>query len=147
MYTMTPYRQNPGMGRPLMNDFFADPWFRSFFGPCDRMRPTGFRVDVKDEGDHYLLNADLPGITRDQIEITVQEDVLKIAADYATHSEEEKDSYVYSERRHGHIERSFSLEGINQDGITASCKDGVLTLTLPKVAPVETQEVRKIAIE
>lgn len=147
MYTMTPYHKDPGMGRPMMNDFFADPWFRSFFGPCDRKRPAGFRVDVKDEGDHYLLNADLPGISREQIEITVQDDVLKIAADYSARSEEEKDSYVYSERRHGHIERSFSLEGINQDGISAASKDGVLTVTLPKIAPTEEKAVRKIEIE
>lgn len=146
MYTMTPYRKNPGMTRPLMNDFFDDRWLRSFFGPFDRVRPAGFRVDVRDEGSCWQLTADLPGLSRDQIEVSVQEDVLKIAADYGTHSDEEKESYVFSERRHGHIERSFSLDGVDQEGITASCKDGVLTVTLPKSAPDAAPAVRKIDI-
>lgn len=146
MYTMTPYRKNPGMPRPPMNDFFDDRWLRSFFGPCDHMRPAGFRVDVRDEGDHWLLSADLPGVPKEQIEITVHEDVLKIAADYASRTEEEKNSYVYSERRQGHVERCFNLEGIDQEAISASSKDGVLTVILPKVVPADTPSVRKIEI-
>lgn len=147
MYNMTPYRKNPGFGRPEMNPFLVDPWLRPFFGPAEHMNPAGFRVDVCDKGDHYLLNADLPGVERDQLEITVKDDVLKISADYATHTEEEKNSYIFSERRHGHIERSFGLDGIRQEDITAAYKDGVLTLTLPKTLPEDSQAVRKIEIE
>ena len=150
MYTMIPAHRDPAFSnnfpRPMMNDMFTDRFFRSFFNMNDTMGPASFRVDIRDEGDRYLLSADLPGIPRDQISVTVRDSVLTISADTVTETKEEKDSFVCSERRRGHMERKFNLDGIQEDAITATSKDGVLTLTLPRVAPAPEPETRTIEI-
>ena len=84
---------------------------------------------------------------QDQINLTVDKDVLTIAADMNTEKKEEKESYLYSERRYGHMSRSFNLEGINQEGISASYKDGVLTVHLPKTTPEPEKAARRIEIQ
>ena len=60
--------------------------------------------------------------------------------------EENRDSYVYRERRTGSMRRAFNLEGIEEAGISAACKDGVLTLTLPKKAETPVPAAKRIEI-
>ncbi len=106
----------------------------------------GFRVDVKDTEKAYQLEAELPGVKEDQVSVQIENNVLTIAADLNTEKKEENRHYVYSERRSGHVERSFSLEGVDQKEITASMKQGILTVTLPKLEARREVDVRKIAI-
>lgn len=146
MYTLIPFRGRRDVGRSLTNNLFNDSFFRSFFDMSDWMGSAGFRVDVKDKADHYLLEAELPGVSEDQIDLTVDNDVLTITANARSERKEEKDNYLYCERRAGRMERSFSLEGIQQDNISADYKNGMLTVTLPKNAPEQPKTQRKIAI-
>ncbi len=146
MYTLVPFRGRRDVSRSYGNSLFNDSFFRSFFDMSDWMGSAGFRVDVKEKADHYLLEAELPGVSEDQIEMTVDNDVLTITANAHTERKEEKDSYLYCERRVGRMERSFSLEGIQQDNISADYKNGVLSVTLPKNAPEPPKTQRKIAI-
>lgn len=146
MYTMIPFRGRRDLGRTISNSLMGDSFFRSFFDMSDWMGSAGFRVDVKDKADHYLLEAELPGVNEDQIELTVDNDVLTITANARTEHKEEKDNYLYCERRVGRMERSFSLEGIQQDNISADYKNGVLTVKLPKNAPEPVKSQRKISI-
>lgn len=146
MYTLIPFRGRRDVSRGMTNSLFNDSFFRSFFDMSDWMGSAGFRVDVKDKADHYLLEAELPGVPEDQIELSVDNDVLTITANARTEHKEEKDSYLYCERRMGRMERSFSLEGIQQDNISADYKNGVLTVTLPKNAPEPPKTQRRIAI-
>lgn len=106
----------------------------------------GFPVDVQKTESAYILTADVPGVKLEDIAITVENDVLTIAADMKRVTREEREGYLVHERRGGHIERSFTLEGIDQSGISAACADGVLTITLPKEAPAEGKGPRRIAI-
>lgn len=142
MYTMIPFRGRRDLSRSLMGDSF----FRSFFDMSDWMGSAGFRVDIKDKSDHYLLEAEIPGVSEDQIDLTVDNDVLTITTNARTERKEEKDNYLYCERRAGRMERSFSLEGIQQNNISANYKDGVLTVMLPKNAPEPPKTQRKIVI-
>ena len=121
---------------------FANDFFRSFF---DTGTPTGFKVDVRDEGTGYLLEAELPGIRKEDVKVTVENGVMTISAATNTENEQQTDNYVFRERRTGSMQRAFSLEGINEDGITGEYKDGVLRLTLPKIAE-STPVRREIAI-
>ena len=72
--------------------------------------------------------------------------MLTISASHQENSEETRDNYLCRERRSGSFSRSFSLEGIQEDGITAAYQNGVLELTLPKRQEVLPQS-RKIAIQ
>lgn len=123
---------------------FSEDFFRAFFG--ENTVPA-MKVDVEDKGDHYLLTTDLPGVKREDVRISVEDGILTIAAgESSVRNEEDKDrSFVYRERRTASMSRSFSLEGVNEEGITAEFTDGVLHLTLPKTAEPEAK-ARQIEI-
>ena len=149
MYNLIPFRGRRDLGRSLGNNLLNDNFFRSFFDMSDWMGNAGFRVDIKDKSDHYLMEADLPGLSEDQIELMVDNDVLTISTNVNTEKRNEKENYLYCERRVGRMERSFSLEGIQQDNVTADYKNGVLTVKLPKdvTEPPKTQRRIPIGID
>lgn len=136
MYALIPdVTRRPMMGDPFFRPFFAQP-----------RKPVPFRVDVRETPEAYLLEAELPGVPMEQISLTIEDDVLTIAAEFNTQRREEKDGYLYAERRSGRRMRSFSLEGVRQEDVTAASRDGVLTVTLPKAAPAQKPGARQIAI-
>lgn len=146
MFTVVPYRTHREVSQPSMNDLFSDRFFRNFFDMGDMVGSAGFRVDVRENDNAYVLEAELPGVKQEDITLTAEDDVLTIAAEVNTKKQEQKEGYLYSERRTGHMERRFSLEGIAQDAISAECNDGVLTVTLPKLKPEAMKTARRIAI-
>ncbi len=151
MYTIVPFRGRRALSVPRqLNSLFDDRFFRSFFDMSDMMGSSGlscgFRVDIKDQKDSYVLEAELPGLTEDQINLSVDENTLKISAETKASGEENDSEYYYRERRYGHCERSFNLEGIKQDGIQAEYKNGILYVTLPKQMPEPKKAERRIAI-
>lgn len=145
MTTLMPYRYNRHLSNrnnDLLNPF--DDFFRSFFGTD--VSTNAMRVDVKDEGDHYLLEADMPGVKKEDVSIEVNDGVLTISAQTKQSREEKKENYVFSERRSGSFSRSFTLNGIDEEKISAACEDGVLKLTLPKLGE-EVKTGRRIEVQ
>ena len=142
MYTLVPFRNN----RSDLSGLLSDRFFRSFFDMNDAFATAGFRVDVKEDESAYHLEAELPGVSRDNIQLNVEDGALCISADLNEQKKEEKGNYLYSERRSGHVERRFELEGIDEGGIAADYRDGVLTVTLPKMKAEEKKSARAIAI-
>lgn len=131
---------------PRACSLLGDPFFRSMMGMEPPRRPMGMHVDVRETEEAYILEAELPGVKLEDITLTTENDVLTIAADLKRHTREERAGYVMHERRGGHVERRFSLEGVAQEGITAQSVDGVLTVTLPKEKPEGAKALRHIAI-
>ena len=150
MLNMVPYRSNRNVApRGFFDDFTSD-FFKPFFDGFGMVRPDqAMKVDVKDEGDRYTLEADMPGVSKDDLKVEVANGTLTICADYDEKKEEkgEDDKYVYRERRCGSICRSFNVEGIREEDITAEFKDGVLSLNLPKQAQEEAPAARSIEIQ
>lgn len=138
---MIPYTRN---NNASLMDLF-DEFERSVFGENGRRIPA-FSTDIKDEGDHYLLQAELPGVQKEDIDLDVKDGILTITASHQQSSQQTQGNYVCRERRTGSFTRSFNLEGIQEDGITAAYRDGVLELVLPKRQEVLPQS-RKIAIQ
>lgn len=93
-------------------------------------------VDIIDGDSETVLLMDVPGVDKDGVEISIEQDILTIKAK----TSDEKDygcELVYAEYRVGDFQRSFSLsEKVNKDGINATVKDGVLKIVLPKMEPV-----------
>ncbi len=139
------YTVNMKPARRSMPRLFEDPFFRSVMGEPG-FRPNPLRVDVREQEDAYLLEAELPGVPLEGITLTVENDVLTIAADLNRSAEEPHEGWLLRERRTGHVERRFSLEGICQEGITADSVNGVLTIQLPKEKPEGPKAKRVIAI-
>ncbi|MGI5962731.1 MAG: Hsp20/alpha crystallin family protein [Lawsonibacter sp.] len=141
MYSMIPFGRNNSL-----NNLF-DEFERSFF-PTQRGQFPAFRTDIKDEGDHYLLEAELPGFQKEDIDLDLKDGVLTISANHeeTTENKGEDGKYVCRERRVGSFSRSFDVTGIQEDAIGAAYENGILKLTLPKVVEVQPQS-RKIAIQ
>ena len=140
---MIPYTRRSNSS---MMDLF-DELERSMFGESGRRTPV-FSTDIRDEGAHYLLQADLPGFRKEDIDLDVKDGVLTISAkhDETVENKGEDGKYVCRERRTGSFSRSFDVSGIQEDAIGAAYEDGVLKLTLPKLSEVQPQS-RKIAIQ
>ena len=125
---------------------------RRFFGSSfdDLIRTpalASFKTDVTDEGDHFLLEADLPGFEKEDIQLELDGDILTVKAERHSNAEQkEKDKVVRVERSYGSYSRRYDLTGIDAEKISAKYHNGVLQLTLPKKAP-EASTARKIEIQ
>ena len=125
MNTYTPFRE--------MEDLE-----RRFFGPAydDFFRTNNlaeFKTDVTDEGDHFLLEADLPGFNKEDIHLDLDGDTLTVSAERHSNVEQkEKDKVIRVERSYGSYSRQYDISNINADGIKAKYDNGVLQLVLPK---------------
>jgi HSP20 family protein len=101
-------------------------------------------VDVRETGEAYVISAELPGLTRKDIQITFENGVLRLAGERKLEKDEDKDNYHRIERAYGSFSRSFTLgSGVDADRVTATFQDGVLTITVPKA---EETKPRKIDI-
>ena len=90
---------------------------------------------MTDEGDHSLLETDLPGFEKKDITLDIHDDMLTIRAERKSKVEEkdQKDKVIRMERSYGSYQRSFDISGVDADQIKAKYTDGVLRLTLPKL--------------
>lgn len=101
-------------------------------------------VDIKEEANHYLIHADVPGVKPENIDITVEKNVLTLKGHRDTIKQSEDKDYKRVERSYGSFFRRFDLpEAIETEGIVAKTKDGVLEVTVPKG---EKARARKISV-
>ena len=142
MFDMMPFEHRNRLSYNPFRDL--ENWERSFFGDWS----TGFNTDIKDKGDHYELEADLPGVKKEDIAVDIDGDRMTISAHRRAETEKKDDSsqYLRRERSYGSFARSFDVSGINTDQITADYKDGILTMTLPKTVPT-TPASRQIELK
>ena len=124
--------------------FFANPFAGFFEAPA----LAEFKTDVADEGDHYLLEADLPGFEKKDIRLDVNGDVLRVHAERHSRFEEKdkENKVVRMERSFGSYNREFDISGIKAEEIKAKYENGVLKLVLPKKEQV-LPESRTLEIE
>lgn len=132
MFEMVPFRRNNGLTKrgDYFNNLF-DEFFNDDFLPTS-FKNNGFNVDVKETDDAYLVEADLPGMKKDAINLEYKEGYLTINAKRDDVVEDKKDNYVRRERRYGEFKRSFYVDNVEKDKINASFNDGVLKIILPK---------------
>ncbi|MBU1691506.1 MAG: Hsp20/alpha crystallin family protein [Gammaproteobacteria bacterium] len=133
-------------------DVALDPFddlFRGFFRPVrfeGQPQQMQIKMDVKENDKAYTVHADIPGVKKEDIHVTIEGNQVSISAEVKKEKEEkEGDKVLRSERYYGKVYRSFSL-GQDVDEATAVAKynDGVLDLTLPKKA---TSSAKKLAIQ
>ncbi len=115
---------------------------RRFFG----QRSPAMRTDIRETENAYILDADLPGFSREDIHAEIKNGYLTLRAEHSSENEKEDGSYLRRERSYGSYRRTFDLEGIDAEAIEASFKNGVLTLTLPKLVKKE-EEAKRLEIK
>lgn len=137
MKEMTPFNS-------LFDDAFFNDFFRQRRGSGDQM-PA---IDVQEDSDCYHIKADLPGVDKDDIKVTLENGVLSVTAETHNEDSEEKEGRVIRRERHiGRYRRSMSVgRDIEADSIKASFENGVLALDLPKLE-TRLPESTRIRIE
>ena len=118
---------------------------RAFFGDNSLAE---FKTDIRDVGDGFVLEADLPGFKKEDIKLSLNGDTLTIKAERHSDFEDQdkKSGYLRCERSYGSYSRSFDVTGVDVSQISASYNDGVLRIRLPKQAPKQS-DARTIVIE
>ena len=142
MFGMLPFER----GNDNTFDTF-DRFMHNFFDNSNTTLPA-FRTDIRDAGDKFVLEAELPGFDKEDIHLDLKDGILTIAAEHKENADQKDDkgNYIRPERRYGSFSRSFDVTGIDENGITAAYKNGVLELSLPKAVPV-VPEAKRISIE
>jgi len=101
-------------------------------------------VDIQETADSYRLTAELPGLTRDDINITLENNVLRLTGERKFEKDAKKDGYHRIERTYGAFSRAFTLPSqVNHEKVEAAFENGLLTISVPKA---EQAKPRKITI-
>jgi HSP20 family protein len=134
------------------DDFFRRPfsllrpsWFpRIGFPEIEEVTPT---VDVFEEGDDVVVKAELPGMSKDDIDVKVTDDLITISGEKKKEEKVEKKNYYRMERSYGSFTRSLRLPTeVQTEKATAKFKDGVLEVRIPKTEEAKKKE-KKVLIE
>ena len=100
------------------------------------------RVDISETDDEYIVRADVPGVSKDDIKITIKDNVLTISGEKKQEKETKNENFHRIERVYGSFTRTFTLPGaVKVDKVEARFKDGVLTIKLPKVEEAKAKEI------
>lgn len=143
MFGITPYNNYRGVYNPFRE---LEKMEKEFFSANNGL--STFKTDIKDDGDAYLLEAELPGFNKEDIHIDLSDGMLTISAERRSESEKKdgKGNVIHSERVYGKFERSFDVSAVNEADISAEYTDGVLKLHLPKKTEV-VPETRRLEIK
>lgn len=131
----------------LFDDDLFEMSTKPMFGKHEK---NWMKTDVKDLGNSYELDMDLPGFKKEDVRIELENGMLTIRAE-KSHENDEKDAdgcYVRRERRYGSCSRSFYVgEDVKHEDIKAKYEDGILHLNLPKLDQKAVEAKKYIAIE
>jgi HSP20 family protein len=141
--------------RPFFRGFeslFDDDFFRPFGAISSALKPSVEgqgawipAMDIRESKDAYTVTAELPGLTKKDVEITAEDNVLTISGERQLEAEGENENYHRIERSYGSFKRSFTLPiQVIQDKVDARYQNGILTISLPKA---EEAKQRKIEIK
>lgn len=123
-----------------LREFFEDD-----FPSRELVGGTDLAMDIYEEGDDVVAKMNLPGIDPDDVDINLDKDRLTISGEYSEEKEDSGKQYSFRQRRYGSFSRSVRLPKlVNEDATEASYKDGVLTVTMPKIDKEKTARQIKI---
>lgn len=132
MFGLVPFRgrnivrKDPWNLDSIFEDFFNESMF-PVFGNQRQMK-----VDIREDEKNYIIEAELPGCDKDEINLEVDENVLTISVNRNEEINEEQKNYIRKERYSSSMTRSFAVDNIVPEKTTAKFENGVLTVTLPK---------------
>lgn len=132
MYGLTPFTRNAFSIFNALDELDRD--FSS-----GSMSVNACRTDIKDAGDKYIMESELPGFEKKDIKIDISGDYITISAERKAETSEgdEAMKYIRRERSYGTFKRSFGISDVNAEEISAEYKNGILTIELPKKKPEE----------
>lgn len=117
----------------VLDDFFNDGW-----GLRRSLANDTFKVDVKEDEKSYSIEAELPGIDKDEVDISLDDGRLQISVTREDKIEEDKKNYIHRERRYCSMQRSIYLADADGSQVKAKLENGELKIDVPKKEKVDT---------
>ena len=124
----------------MLDDFFGDGLM-----PNRNLLRDSFKIDIEEKEKEYLIEAELPGIKKEEIDLGIEDDNLCITVNRSDEVNNEGKNYIHRERRASSMSRRIRLADASLSEIKAKLEEGVLTITIPKEDKTSTS--RKIDIE
>jgi HSP20 family protein len=128
---------------PVRNQASFDDMFNmmdEFFKETRKEMKVGFKLDIIENEGSYVVEGDLPGVKRQDINIDFDNNLLKISVDHHTEENIEEKNYVHRERKQVSMERVLRFKKVNSDAIEAKLENGVLTITLAKLEEIDNKK-------
>lgn len=148
MASLVPFNRRRGDLRPTgFDDFYGmlDNFFEDAYSPLRSLSRDTFKMDVQENENEYLIEAELPGVNKDEITIEFNENKLSIGLEKKEEMNEEKKNYIHRERRYASMQRCVYLRDAKPEDVEAKLDNGVLTVKVPK--DTAKPEVKKIDIK
>jgi HSP20 family protein len=143
----TPFARRFDEMERMFDDFFGRGWLRPF-GAWGRPLAAEFpltlpKVDVVDRDDEVVVRAEVPGMEKDELEVSVAGNMLTLKGETRREEKEEKGEYYRCEMSHGAFSRTLALPAeVDDSRVKATLKDGVLELKLPKVEKSKRRAIK-----
>ncbi|NRD80383.1 Hsp20/alpha crystallin family protein [Bacillus sp. BRMEA1] len=141
MTYLAPFKKRARDLSTEMWDSFSDFFNDNFFAPV-HSETNFFRTDVRDCSDHYVVEAELPGFSKEDIKVEYDHHYLTISAKRESHIKDEMESFIRQERHFGEFVRRFYAKDINEDTIVATFTNGILTVKCPKISIPHIEQKR-----
>ena len=129
----------------ILDGFFHDKLPRLFVRPLhgeSLPSPERIKIDINEKDDRFYINAEIPGVAKENIDLSISDEILTIRAEIKQHDEHKEDKVLHSERYFGSVSRSFQLpEKIKVDEVEASYENGILKLVVPKEINTRTKKL------
>lgn len=104
------------------------------------------KADVKEKDKEYILEIEIPGVEKEDINLEIKDDILTISVERKEEINEERENYIRRERKYGSFRRAFYVDDVDQEKIKAKFKHGVLKVKLPK-KEISSPKENRISIE
>ena len=129
------------------DDFYnmLDDFFNDGLASSRNLLRDSFKLDIQENDNEYLIEAEMAGIKRDEIDLSIDDENLCITVNRSEETGKDNKNFVHRERRSSSMSRRVRLAGAKLDEIKAKLEDGILTVTIPK--DIKTSTSRKIDIE
>jgi len=124
----------------MIDDFFSDGTM-----PSRNLLRDTFKIDIVEKDKEYIVEAELPGISKEEVNLNIEENALCISVNRSEETNKDDKNYIHRERRSASMHRSIRLTGTKLDEISAKLDNGVLTITIPK--DIKVASSRKIDIK
>ncbi len=135
MFGLTPYNKR-GLRRPSgsVDNFnnFVDSFFKDSFAPFRSLNYDTFKVDIKENEGGYSIEAELPGVKKEEINLDYKDDRLTISLQRDETKEDNMEGYIHRERTFSSMARTIFLKGIEEESIKAKLDNGVLFVEVKK---------------
>lgn len=124
----------------MLDDFFTSP-----LSSGRNLMHDSFKLDIKDQENKYVVEAELPGVKKEEINLDLSDGKLSISIQREEKESKEEKNYIHQERRYSSMSRMVYLGDVEEDNVTAKLEEGILFIEIPKGE--EKEKTKKIPIE